>query len=177
MFLKVTGVCKANCPLLNPGFSPRMDFKESKNPVTEHKITRLCLFLGKNYIASTRHRKKVSITQRLRATSPRKALRRTTKKTIKQVTKWREELPVNNYFECKQTKWSIRKTKDEGDRMNKNARPIHMLPIRDSFQTWRHIHNKNEGMEKHLSCKSKWQERVAILASDRTDFLKQRVKL
>lgn len=81
-----------------------MDFKESKNPVTEHKITRLCLFLGKNYIASTRDRKKVSITQRLRATSPRKALRRTTKKTIKQVTKWREELPVNNYFECKQTK-------------------------------------------------------------------------
>ena len=45
--------------------------------------------------------------------------------------------------------------KTQGDRMDKKARPIHMLPTRDSFHNAGHIQIGSEGMEKHLSCNQK----------------------
>ena len=41
-------------------------------------------------------------------------------------------IPINNYFECKWTKCPNPKT--QGDRMDKNARPISMLPTRTCLQ-------------------------------------------
>ena len=38
------------------------------------------------------------------------------------------------------------------------TRPIHMLSTRDPFQTYRHIQNKTEGMEKDIPWKWKSKE-------------------
>lgn len=42
--------------------------------------------------------------------------------------------------------------------MDKKARPMYLLPSRDSFQTKRHIHIEIERMVKHLSWKWMWKE-------------------
>ena len=43
--------------------------------------------------------------------------------------------------------------KRQGDGMDRKARPIYRLPIRDSFQVQRHMWIDSEGMKNHLSCK------------------------
>lgn len=103
MIVKITEVYKAKYLLLNYRFltgNPRMGFKAPKNPWHWIQTGNMFMYLsGKKFYSFPSGISKVSITQRLRTTSSRKELRRTTKTTTKDVTKWYKDIHVNNYFE------------------------------------------------------------------------------
>ena len=55
--------------------------------------------------------------------------------------------------------------------MDKERRPIYMLPPRDTSQIKRYTHTKSKWMEKDILCKQKGKkDGVAILISAKIDF-------
>ena len=55
--------------------------------------------------------------------------------------------------------------------MDKKARPINMLPTRDSLQTQGHTQTENKGMEKIIHATNREKKAgVAVLVPDKIDF-------
>ena len=52
--------------------------------------------------------------------------------------------------------------------MGKKTRPIYILPIRDSFQTYRHMQIESEWMAKHLSDATRDKEVHYIIVNNPT---------
>ena len=62
-------------------------------------------------------------------------------------------IPISNYFKCKWIKCSFQKT--QGGSVDKEARPLYMLPARDPLQVERHTQTENERIGRGISCKWK----------------------
>ena len=72
--------------------------------------------------------------------------------------------------------WNAPIKRHKSYRLDKKARPIYMLPTRDSPQTQRHTQTKSEGMEKDIHVNKREKKAgVAVIVSDKIDFKTKKV--